>query len=172
MENKRWEDYYERLKALKEQAEAALQAGDTAAARHLAQELLIQNIDMTHWNYGNEVHDANQILGLVALQEDDTVAAAGYLLAAGRTPGSPQLASFGPTMTLAQALLSRGQSDVVLEYLDMVAQFWAVPKATGILLIDLLFRSIAFRNHQQIRHWKAVIQAGEIPTLNRVAKVT
>ena len=88
-------------------------------------------------------------MGLAALQEGDTEAAKGYLLAAGGTPGSPQLDSFGPTMTLAQALLGRGESAVVLEYPD---------------------RSLASRNTRTLSRWKAAIRAGDAPTLNRVAR--
>ncbi|MEI6198193.1 MAG: hypothetical protein WCS42_28075, partial [Verrucomicrobiota bacterium] len=50
--------------------------------------------------------------------------AAKYLLAAGKTPGSPQLNSFGPDFALAKELLILGQKEVVLQYLDLVGNFW------------------------------------------------
>ena len=169
MDHQQWEAYYQTLRELRSRAEAALQGGDPVTARRLAQELLTQNTDSTVWDYGNEVHAANQIMGLAALQEGDTEAAKGYLLAAGETPGSPQLDSFGPTMTLAQALLGRGESAVVLEYLDRVAQFWATPKPVG-NIADVLGRRLASRNTRTLNRWKAAIRAGEAPTLNRVAR--
>lgn len=168
MEPHDWKVYYQTLKKLKAQAESALQEGNTVAASRFAQEMLIKNTDRTTWNYGNEIHVGNQILGLAALQEGDTEAAKAHLLVAGQTPGSPQLNSFGPTMTLAQALLSRGERDAVLEYLDAVACFWATATPGGSITIRLLSTFMAFRNAQSLRRWKAAIRAGQVPILNRV----
>ena len=47
------------------------------------------------------------------------------LRAAGHTPGSPQLDSFGPDIRLAWDLLQRGQDQAVLDYLHDVARFWS-----------------------------------------------
>jgi hypothetical protein len=74
--------------------------------------------------YGNAVHHGNLILGRLALLAGDTAGAKSYLLAAGKTPGSPQLNSFGPNMALAQELLEVGESQVVLEYFALCAVFW------------------------------------------------
>lgn len=63
--------YYQRLKKLQEQAEAALLSNDNIAANRVAQRVLTLNTDQTHWNYGNGIHSANQILGLSALQIND-----------------------------------------------------------------------------------------------------
>jgi len=76
------------------------------------------------WNYGNAVHKANLALGRLALREDDLVAARRLLLEAGRTPGSPQLNSFGPNMLLAKELFARGERDVLLEYFALCGRFW------------------------------------------------
>lgn len=76
------------------------------------------------WNFGNALHKGNLILGRVALRRGEMGEAKRRLLAAGRTPGSPQLDSFGPNMTLAEELLQRGEKEVVLEYFDLCAQFW------------------------------------------------
>jgi hypothetical protein len=46
------------------------------------------------------------------------------LIEAGKTPGSPQLDSFGPDMGLAQDLLERGERETVLEYLKLCRRFW------------------------------------------------
>jgi hypothetical protein len=71
------------------------------------------------WNVGNAIHKGNILLGRVALRRGDLDEAKSRLLAAGRTPGSPQLDSFGPNMALAEELLQRGEKQVVLEYFDL-----------------------------------------------------
>ena len=45
-----------------------------------------------------------------------------YLLAVGRTPGSPQLNSFGPNMALAAELLQKEVRDTVLQYFELRGQ--------------------------------------------------
>ena len=76
------------------------------------------------WNYGNAIHDSNIVLGRLALKEGRTDEAKSRLLAAARTPGSPQLNSFGPDMTLAQELLKKGERGVVLRYFQLCRVFW------------------------------------------------
>lgn len=51
-----------------------------SAARY-ATEMLAKNADDDSWNYGNVAHDANQILGLAALQKGQIASAKEYLLA-------------------------------------------------------------------------------------------
>ena len=98
-------------------------------------------------NYGNAVHEGNRILGHLALRAGDVEAAKAFLLKAGGTPGSPQLDSFGPPLTLAHDLLVRGEKDIVIRYLEMCSIFW--------------------RQREGIERWIALIRAGETPTLNR-----
>ena len=153
---------YERLQRLTAQAQAALKAGDSAAASALAGRLLRENTDKSSWNYGNVVYDANQMLGLAALRRGNVSAAKRYLLAAGRTPGSPQLDSFGPEMTLAQGLLTQGQKRVVLTFLNEVAKFWATPKPG-----QERFRALYAWNGAQIHKWERQIRAGQTASLDR-----
>ena len=47
-----------------------------------------------------------------------------YLVAAGGTPGSPQLDTFGPNMSLASELLDRGETAAVIEYFKLCSNFW------------------------------------------------
>ena len=152
---------YQRLETLTAQAQAALKAGDPAASA-LAGQLLRENTDKSSWNYGNVVYDANQILGLAALRRGNVSAAKSYLLAAGRTPGSPQLDSFGPDMTLAQMLLAQGQKQTVLTFLDLVAKFWATPKP-GMER----FSALSARNGAQLHKWERQIRAGKAASLDR-----
>jgi hypothetical protein len=67
-----------------------------------------------------------------------------YLLASGKTPGSPQLNSFGPNMTLAKELLEVGEREIVLKYLQLCAAFWT--KDSGLLV-----------------EWRDLIDNGRVP---------
>lgn len=74
--------------------------------------------------HGDLVHQAHTILGRIALVQGDVEQAKEHLLASGRTPGSPVLGSFGPTMVLALELLERDEFGVVGEYLELCSEFW------------------------------------------------
>ena len=119
-------DTKERFYKLSEVAAAAFDAGDYDKAETYANELLSDaNRYQTNWNYGNAIFYGNLIVGRVALKRDKNVSQAeSYLLAAGRTPGSPQLMSFGPNMSLAKDLLSAGETSTVVDFLDECAKFW------------------------------------------------
>ena len=78
------------------------------------------------WNYGNAIQDANLILGRIAVTEGRIDDAKTYLLASGKSPGSPQMNSFGPNMSLAKDLLEKGERDAVLEYFELCRNFWAM----------------------------------------------
>ena len=54
-----------------------------------------------------------------------------FLLAAGKTPGSPQLNSFGPNMRLVVELLALGTRDAVLQYFDDCKVFWHRPRVAA-----------------------------------------
>jgi tetratricopeptide (TPR) repeat protein len=106
-------------------ATAAFEAGETTKAQQYASELLLSAQKFKNdWNYGNALHEGNVVLGLIALQRADIAGAKEHLLAAGQTPGSPQLNSFGPNMTLAKGLLEKGEREVVLTYLQSCGKFW------------------------------------------------
>lgn len=153
---------YEHLQTLQAQAEAALKAGNAQQASFLAAQLLRENTDKSSWNYGNVVYDANQLLGLAALREGNIKAADQYLLAAGRTPGSPQLDSFGPEMPLAQALYAKGQKSTVQSFLNLIIKFWGTAPP-GMEKYKGVFDTNAVRIHK----WQAQIAAGQTPSLDR-----
>jgi tetratricopeptide (TPR) repeat protein len=116
---------YPKLLGLRAASERALHRGDLAEAEQRAQELLdLAERFKSDWNYGNAVHHGYLLRGQVALARGDVATAVAHLEEAGRTPGSPQLNSFGPNMHLAQALLSRGQADSVTAYLELCRKFW------------------------------------------------
>lgn len=134
-----------RFYALGDTALAAFRAGKLTHSERHARELLRMASDYADdWNYGNAIHDANMILGRIAMQEGDVDSAAEHLIEAGKTPGSPQLDSFGPDMRLASELLKAGRDEVVIEYLDLCAAFWDLDRG-------------------QLEKWKKVIRIGGTP---------
>ena len=125
-------------------AKAALWSGELSKARKYATELLDAAVEQRpDWNYGNAVHHGNLILGHVVLLEGDLDMAEQYLLKAGKTPGSPQLNSFGPNMVLALELLKHERKEPVIEYLKLCGKFW---------------------KKSQTDTWIAVIEGGGIPS--------
>lgn len=115
----------ERFCALNRAAKTTLKAGETEEARKLAAEL--ENLlprYRNHWNFGNAVQDANQVLGRIALAEGNVAEAKKRLLASADSEGSPQMNSFGPNMQLAKELLAKGERDVVIQYFERCGKFW------------------------------------------------
>ena len=124
--------------------EASFDAGDlkkTKISIEKLQKVLPEFED--NWNFGNATHKINIYLGRLALKKGDIEAAKEHLLQAGRTKGSPQLNSFGPNMLLAKDLLDAGESNVVLEYLDLCLVFW--------------------EEQERVDGWKAEIKGGSMP---------
>jgi RNA polymerase sigma factor (sigma-70 family) len=114
-----------RFYALDAAAKESFVAGNIDEARNYAQELMsLTPKYKADWNYGNAMQDANLVLGRIAVREGNIAAARKYVLAAGKSPGSPQMDSFGPNMTLAKDLLEKGERDTVVEYLMLCRKFW------------------------------------------------
>ena len=127
------------------EAKQAVQAGDLARAEASARELLeMASTRSRDWNYGNALHHAHLVLGRVALGRGDVAGARRHLLQAGRTPGSPQLNSFGPSMALARELLRKGARKPVLEYLELCGSFWEPGK-------------------EKLARWKGAVASGAVP---------
>lgn len=122
-------------------------------ARAIAETLLAANT-VTNWNYGNLIYAMHSLLGRIALREGDLAAAKRHLAESGKTPGSPQLNSFGPDLVLAGELLQRGERDAVLQHLDQIAVFWANTEDNSRLAQD---------HQKKIETWKLMIRAGRIP---------
>lgn len=140
-------------------AEMALAANKPKKASQYAEKMLSKN--RPGWNYGNNIHHGNIILGRIALASGDIEEAKKRLIQAGKTGGSPQLNSFGPTFILARELLEKGEKDVVLEYLDLVAKFWANPD--DLKSSDSNRAHVAQRNAEQLSEWRKQITEGRIP---------
>jgi hypothetical protein len=123
----------------------AFDAGDVRKARTYAERLLEEaKSQRDSWNHGNAIHKGNLILGRIAAAEGRLADAVTFLRAAGQTPGSPQLDSFGPNMSLAKDLLERGETGAVLAYFESCRAFW---KMGG----------------SRLDAWTRDVQAGSIP---------
>lgn len=142
-------DTKSRFYALTNATEAASEAGQSIRAKRYAEELLqLSSSFQDNWNYGNAVHYGHISLGRVALSEGDVEKAKMHLLDAGRTPGSPQLNTAGPDMTLARELLKRGERDIVLRYFEQCRGFWKSGKSKLIM-------------------WSWEVKFGLVPAFNR-----
>jgi len=120
----------ERLGFLAMAAEAGAEIGEFETAEKSAREALelLPKVPRD-WNYGNVVHDVHTALGRVALKRGQIETAEAELLAAGRTPGSPQLNTFGPNMTLASELIRAGKRETVIAYFRECRAFWELGDA-------------------------------------------
>jgi len=115
----------ERFYALNDAAKESFVVGNTEDGKKYAQELMTLLPKFpSDWNYGNAVQDANLVLGRIAVKEGHVDEAKQYLIAAGNSPGSPQMNSFGPNVSLAKDLLEKGERDVVIQYLELCRKFW------------------------------------------------
>jgi hypothetical protein len=124
---------------------AAFNAEDFAKARAYAEQLLAEAASQPRtWNYGNAVHKGNLVLGRLAARDGRIAEAMHRLRAAGETPGSPQLDSFGPNMTLAKDLLELGEKEAVLAYFELCRVFWKLGGAS-------------------LDRWTSDVKAGRIP---------
>lgn len=94
------------------------------AGKHASELLELSQRYRSDWNFGNAIHDGNMILGRIAVHDGRIDDAKRFLEAAGSTPGSPQLDTFGPDMSLASDLLDVGEAAAVVFYIDKCRSFW------------------------------------------------
>lgn len=134
------------LLTLAHAARSAFALGLSDVAERRARELLdvAHAAGPAHWAYGNAIHHANTIIGRAALARGRQEQAIASLLAAGKTPGSPQLGSFGPNMRLARDLLLVGRWEPVIEYLTLCQAFWKL-------------------NDGRLAQWADEVRKGQIP---------
>lgn len=125
----------------------AMDSGDHDRMRRYARDTLeLSPRFPDDWNHGNGIYSGHTALGLLALADGDREGAVRHLLAAAGTPGSPQLGSFGPDLTLAQRLLDLGQRDAVIQFLEKCQTFWKMGRG-------------------QVHYWLEALRAGGCPDL-------
>jgi hypothetical protein len=135
----------ERFYALNAAAKQAFVLGKTEDARNYASNLLALLPKFPNdWNYGNAVQDGNLVLGRIAVHEGRMEDAKRHLLEAGKSPGSPQMNSFGPNLSLAKDLLEKGERKEVLEYFELCRKFWQM-------------------DNGRLTRWGQEVNAGKIP---------
>ena len=130
-------------------AQAAFEAGEKRRAESIARDMVKKSLPpVAHpWedcNRGNSIHIGHMILGRVALTRGDRKRARAELLLSGQTPGSPNLNSFGPNMSLANDLLQAGERECVLAYFEECRKFWN-------------------RHFSKLDNWSADVKAGRMP---------
>ncbi len=140
------EDDLARWRILPRLAKAALRAGHVDRARSYAT-VLLEGAKRPGFFYardGRAVFYGNIVLGTLALDDGDVARANAHLIEAGKTKGSPMLESGGADMGLAKALLERGETEAVLQFLKLCGNFWPL------------------RDHR-LEEWIDSIQRGEVP---------
>jgi hypothetical protein len=129
-----------RTLALPRLAKAALAAGELEKAVAYAREGLGPGSN------GQSTFDCNMVLGEVAPRNGNVAEAAQYLIASGKSSGSPILNSFGPNMSLAKAMLEKGEVNVVLQFFDLCKAFST--------------------NHAQLLDgWAEIVRKGGVPNV-------
>ena len=143
---------YARFLGLRSAAERALWREDLDDAEILARELLeLSERYREDWYYGNALHHGHTLLGRIELKRNHLGPAIEHLHESGKTPGSPQLNSFGPSMILALELLELGEKEAILKYLDLCWEFW---RAEALMTL---------RGRHPIEAWREAILDGKIP---------
>src|SRR5260370_19000042 len=98
----------ERFYALDDAAKQSFVLGKTEEARSYASNLLALLPQFpNNWNYGNAVHDANLVLGRIAVLEGRMDDAKRHLLEAGKSPGSPPMNQFCPNISFVKNLVAK-----------------------------------------------------------------
>lgn len=135
----------ERFYALNDAAKQCFVLGKTEEARQYAEELMTLLPKFKNdWNYGNAVQDANLVLGRISVLEGRIDEAKQFLIKSGNSPGSPQMDTFGPKMSLAKDVLEIGETDVVLQYFELCRKFWTMEDG-------------------QLDEWSREVKAGNVP---------
>lgn len=110
---------------LKDLAWKEYQLGNFDEAKKYSNELLrLNKIVDENWNYGNAIHHAHTIIGLVSFENNDIISARNHLNKSSKTPGSPQLDSFGPVLILAQKMIEAGEIEPCKKFLKNCKKFW------------------------------------------------
>ena len=79
---------------------------------------------------GQAIHDANMILGEIALSEGKVKEAAQFLVEAGKATDGLTLTSYGPDLALANDLLDKGERQAVLTFFEECRASWKIRRGS------------------------------------------
>jgi len=114
-----------RFYALGAAAKECFAAGKIEDAQKYAQELMsLLPSFRDNREYGGAMHDANLVLGRIAVRNGNMEDAKRYLIAVAQSPAPPHLASYGPNMSLANDLLAKGERQAVLDFFERCRRSW------------------------------------------------
>lgn len=138
---------YVRFLNLGRAAKLSWAMGYVKQARELAEDALTLNEKRSGGSpekvHGDVVHDANMVLGRIAVQEGRLEDAKQLLLTAGQFGGASGTTISEPNMGLAKDLLERGEQATVLRYFELCRKVWS--------------------NKEKLALWKEDVEAGRIP---------
>ncbi|MEE9403498.1 MAG: hypothetical protein V3V20_01280 [Algisphaera sp.] len=107
---------------LDELAVGAYEAGEMDAARLFAQRMLENVVD--YWEPSIWIYEAHRILGHLAFDRGDFLQAADCLALAGAGVTVFRFRR-GPTLSLAQVFLEKGEREMVAEHLRTIRKVWS-----------------------------------------------
>lgn len=114
--------------SLSERLERAVKSKDCPKMQSLAGEMLaIAPYYSSNWNYGNAIFDGHMAFASCAVREKKVDSAINHINEAAKTPGSPQLSTFGPPyhdMSVLSELLKEGRKKEVRMFLSNLKRFW------------------------------------------------
>lgn len=121
--------------------------GYVKQARELAEDALTLNEKLSRGApekvHGGVVHDANMVLGRIAVREGRLEDAKQLLLTAGQFGGASGATISEPNMGLAKDLLERGEQATVLKYFELCRKVWS--------------------SKEKLALWKEDVEGGRIP---------
>lgn len=124
------DEYFSSLTSL---IEKSVEKNDCSAVNKYAPEsfkvaeIVKDNWESGGWNYGNAIFSSHMALGFCQLKENNLKKAKDHLKKAAKSPGSPQLDTFGLRITdmrLATELLKKGEKKAVIDFLNECRKFW------------------------------------------------
>jgi hypothetical protein len=131
----------QRARLLWRMAPLALEAGDLAKAESYSREILADAKAGP-----DERHSANTVRGRAAIRRGDLALAQAALRDSGAVSPGGALASFGPSMKLANELLAAGARNEVIAYLEQCRSLWKMP-----------------HGQEKLTRWLATVRGGGSP---------
>ncbi len=136
--------------SLSERLERATKAKDCPKMQSLAGELLaVARYYSSNWNYGNAIFDGHMAYASCEAKNKNFDSAIHHITEASKTPGSPQLNTFGPPyndMSVLSDLLREGHTTEVMTFLNSLKRFWDSDSS-----------------QEYFDFWEKEIKAGRIP---------